>query len=433
METTSFTIKNIIPRMILDSRGYPTVEVDIFLENNSFGRASVPSGASTGSNEVLELRDNDHMYAGKNVSKALLNIKNIISPKIISKSFFSQRDFDETLINLDGTKNKSNLGANAILALSLAYAKACASSLGVELYEYIRQQYTWSKEMSIPTPLINVLNGGKHATASTDVQEWMIVPTASTSFADALEKSAEVFYVLRDEMKKRGEGAVGDEGGFPLSHTKGNEEALKLLSNIVIKAGYVPGKDFCFALDVASSELYADNHYTLEADNVAYTSQEMVSWLQYLTEKYPIVSVEDGLSENDWKTWKDYTKQNNTGKAIQLVGDDLFVTNTFFIEKGIAEKVANAVLIKPNQIGTLTETAEAILLAQKHGYNTIISHRSGETEDVTIAHLAVASGAGQIKTGSLSRSERLAKYNELLRISEKVHIFSQPFKTIQPL
>lgn len=411
--------------MILDSRGYPTVEVELTLTEGGFGRASVPSGASTGSHEASELRDDAILYGGKGVEKALSNISSVIAPACIGKAFDSQKSFDAFLRELDGTQNKQVLGANAILAVSLAFAKACAHGSQRELYEYLRAEYPWQNEMSIPTPLINVLNGGKHASASTDVQEWMLVPKKASTFAEAVEKSARVFYTLRDEMKKRGQSGVGDEGGFPLTNANGNEDALKLLSNAVIASGFVPGEDFSFALDVASSELYKDDHYELACDHVTYTGREMINWLQSLSSRYPIVSIEDGLAEDDWASWKTYTQES--GSTIQLVGDDLFVTNTFFIEKGIKEQVANSVLIKPNQIGTLSETADAIMLAQKHGYTTIISHRSGETEDVTIAHLAVASGAGQIKTGSLSRTERLAKYNELLRISEKVKNYHNRF------
>lgn len=422
---TSFTPHTIIGRMILDSRGYPTVEVELTLAENGFGRASVPSGASTGSHEALELRDGDIFFGGKGVNKALANISSVIAPACIGKTFDSQKSFDAFLRELDGTPNKEALGANALLAVSLSFAKACAQASQKELYDYLRAEYPWQNEMSIPTPLINVLNGGKHASASTDVQEWMLVPKKAKTFAEAIEKSARVFYTLRDEMKKRGQSGVGDEGGFPLTNAGGNEDALKLLSNAVLASGFTLGEDFSFALDVASSELYKDKHYELGCDHVTYTGREMINWLQSISTRYPIVSIEDGLSEDDWSSWKTYTKES--GAVMQLVGDDLFVTNTFFIEKGINEQVANAVLIKPNQIGTLSETADAIMLAQKHGYATIISHRSGETEDVTIAHLAVASGAGQIKTGSLSRTERLAKYNELLRISEKVTKYSNHF------
>lgn len=411
--------------MILDSRGYPTVEVDITLVDGSFGRASVPSGASTGAHEAHELRDGGEPFGGQGVEKALQNIRNI-TENLLSSEFTSQRVFDEHLISLDGTPNKTNLGANAILALSLAFAKASSASSNQELYEYIRSQYRWIEDVSLPMPLINVLNGGKHATASTDVQEWMIVPVGAKTYDEAIEYGIRVFYALRKIMKARGTSAVGDEGGFPLSHAKGNSEALVVLTQAVNDAGLVLGTDIAFALDVAASEFFSDGKYMLDADGLQLDSREMISWLSELTQKYPIVSIEDGLSEEDWENWT--VLETVLGASTQLVGDDLFVTNTEYIQKGIDLKAANAVLIKLNQIGTLTETADAILLAHKNGMKAIISHRSGETEDTTIAHLAVASGAGQIKTGSLSRTERLAKYKELLRISERVSAFSKTFK-----
>ncbi len=418
-------ITTITPRMILDSRGYPTVEVDIVLDNLFFGRASVPSGASTGSHEALELRDNDQMYDGKGVTKAINYISKDISEIISGKDFTSQRAFDTALCEADGTKNKSHFGANTLLALSLAFAKAVARSRNQEFFEYIRNEYDFTKKMTLPMPMINVLNGGRHATASTDIQEWMIIPIGANSYSQAIEMGTSVFYALRKIMAKRGTSAVGDEGGFPLSNVTNNKEALILLMEAVKESGFIAGTDIAFALDVAASEFYENESYSLTSENRKLSSLEMISWFSELISSFPIVSIEDGLAEDDWESWKTLT--HDLGKTTQLVGDDLFVTNTQFIQKGIDMGVGNSVLIKPNQIGTLSETADAILLAQANNFNTIISHRSGETEDTSIAHIAVASGAGQIKTGSFSRTERLAKYNELLRISEKIKDFNNPF------
>ncbi len=409
-------IQRLTPRMILDSRGYPTVEVDCVLENGCLGRASVPSGASTGSHEAVELRDGEREYNGNGMKKVITNIQGPITRLLVGKDIVSQRDLDSLLIKLDGTENKANLGANAMLAVSLAYAKACALDKKVPLYKHLREIYVWSKEPRVPVPLINVLNGGKHASSSTDIQEWMIVPLRAKSFAQALEQSAEVFYALRDIMKKRGSSAVGDEGGFPISNVTSNRDALTILTEAVSKTDLVLGEDIGFALDVAASEFYSDGVYSLQRDQKSLSEREMILYLQELVRDYPIVSIEDGLSEDAWGGWQELTKV--LGGAIQLVGDDLFVTNTHYIQRGGDEGVANAVLIKPNQIGTLSETVDAIELAHKLGKRAIVSHRSGETEDTTIAHLAVASGCGQIKTGSLSRSERLTKYNELIRITE---------------
>lgn len=418
-------ITHITPRMILDSRGYPTVEVDIVLDGVHIGRASVPSGASTGIHEALELRDNDEAYGGKGVSKAIEYIAHELKDALSEKEFATQRDFDTLLCTLDGTNNKSHFGSNAVLALSLAYGKAVAKSRNQEFFEYIRGEYAFTLPMSLPMPLVNVLNGGKHAKASTDVQEWMIVPIGAKTFNEAVQMGTKVFYTLRAIMDTKGTSAVGDEGGFPLAHVSNNKEALLLLMDAVSKSGFTPGKDIAFALDVASSEFYSNGSYSLSSDHLILDSAQMISWLEELATQFPIISIEDGLAEDDWDAWKSLTEK--VGTKIQLVGDDLFVTNVDYIQKGIDMNVANAVLIKPNQIGTLSETVDAILLAQSHGYHTIISHRSGETEDTSIAHLAVASGAGQIKTGSFSRTERLAKYNELLRISEKVTLFTSPF------
>lgn len=409
-------IQRLTPRMILDSRGYPTVEVDCVLENGCLGRASVPSGASTGSHEAVELRDGEREYNGNGMKKVISNIQGPITRLLVGKDIVSQRDLDSLLIKLDGTENKANLGANAMLAVSLAYAKACALDKKVPLYKHLREIYVWSKEPRVPVPLINVLNGGKHASSSTDIQEWMIVPLRAKSFAQALEQSAEVFYALRDIMKKRGSSAVGDEGGFPISNVTSNRDALTILTEAVSKTDLVLGEDVGFALDVAASEFYSDGVYSLQRDQKSLSEREMILYLQELVRDYPVVSIEDGLSEDAWGGWQELTKV--LGGAIQLVGDDLFVTNTHYIQRGGDEGVANAVLIKPNQIGTLSETVDAIELAHKLGKRAIVSHRSGETEDTTIAHLAVASGCGQIKTGSLSRSERLTKYNELIRITE---------------
>lgn len=402
--------------MILDSRGYPTVEVDCVLEGGVLGRASVPSGASTGSHEAVELRDGEVEYDGKGVSKAIANINGPITKMLVGKDIASQRDLDELLIKLDGTENKAKLGANATLAVSLAYAKSCAISKKMPLYKHLREIYVWSKEAVVPVPLINVLNGGRHASFSTDIQEWMIVPIKASSFAEALEQSAKIFYCLREIMKERGSSAVGDEGGFPISHVSSNKEAITILIQAVEKANLVLGEDVAFALDVAASEFYSEGVYKLERDNIILSESEMITYLEGLVRDYPIISIEDGLSEDAWGGWRQLT--SSLGGSIQIVGDDLFVTNTKYIRRAGEENVANAVLIKPNQIGTLSETVDAIELAHKLGKRVIVSHRSGETEDTTIAHLAVASGCGQIKTGSLSRSERLAKYNELLRITE---------------
>ncbi len=418
-------ITKITSRMILDSRGYPTVEVDLLLEDTYVGRASVPSGTSTGSHEALELRDNDSKFEGKGVTKALSYIQNQLSKNLTGKDFTSQREFDSVLCALDGTPNKSHFGANSLLALSLAFSKASAKYTHLELYEYIRTQFEFPREMSLPMPQINVLNGGRHATSSTDVQEWMILPVGAKSYSEAIEIGTKVFYSLRKIMTKRGMSAVGDEGGFPLSSVQKNKEALIILTAAVTDAGLIPGKDIAFGLDVAASEFFENGTYNLTSENKKLSSKEMISWLTDLAEEFPVITIEDGLAEDDWDSWKELTEQ--LGKKIQLVGDDLFVTNTTFIQKGIDMLAGNAVLIKLNQIGTLSETVDAIILAQKNNLNTIISHRSGETEDTTIAHIAVASGAGQIKTGSFSRTERLAKYNELLRISEKINIFNNPF------
>lgn len=401
-------------RQILDSRGNPTVEVDILLDNGTMGRAAVPSGASTGSREAIELRDGDpKRYAGKGVLKAIKNIHTKIAPKLIGIEVTEQVLIDNLLIELDGTKNKSKLGANAMLGVSLAVAKAAANELELPLFQYLGG--TNAKEL--PVPMMNVLNGGAHADNNVDIQECMIMPVGADSFSTALRMGAEIFHHLKAVLKKRKYGtAVGDEGGFA-PNLKSNEEAIEVILEAVQNAGYQVGKDILLALDVAASELYSNNKYTLEAEKKSkLSSDEMVDFIAGLVKKYPIISVEDGLAENDWAGWKRLTDM--IGKTTQIVGDDIFVTNTEILAKGIQEKVANSILIKVNQIGTLTETLNAVEMAKRAGYTAVISHRSGETEDATIADIAVAVNAGQIKTGSLCRTDRVAKYNQLLRIEE---------------
>lgn len=419
-------IEKIIARQILDSRGNPTVEADVILKNGAFGRAAVPSGASTGSHEALELRDGDEAFGGQGVSRAVKNITEKILPAMKGLDASNQELIDQTMIELDGTPNKSSLGANAILAVSLASAHAAAAAKNIPLYQHINQ-LAGQPEMSLPMPMINVLNGGAHAAHSTDVQESMIVPIDADTMADAIRIGAEVFYALKKVLNEAGyPTTVGDEGGFAPNVKNGNQEALELLKTAVEKAGYRLGNDVAFALDVAASEFYVDGRYKLTAEDRILDSTEMIHWLKILIEKYPIVSIEDGLDEDDWQSWQKLTEEL---KNTQLVGDDLLVTNVERIQKAVDMKAANAVLIKLNQIGTLTETLQAIKLAKANDFSVIISHRSGETEDVTITHLAVGTGAGQIKTGSLSRSERVAKYNELLRIAEQNHNLklSKPF------
>lgn len=406
-------IKDIKAREILDSRGNPTVEVDVLLESGAKGRAAVPSGASTGSKEALELRDNDpKRYQGKGVLKAVNNVNTIIKDALIGLESSNQRQIDETMINLDGTENKTNLGANATLGVSLAVLKATAKEKNIPLYKY------FGDEISLPRPMMNILNGGAHADNNLDFQEFMIIPNAK-SFKEILRIGSEVFHTLKKVLKENGfNTGVGDEGGFaPNLNT--NEEALDMLMEAIKEAGYTPGKDVNFALDVAASEFYEDGIYNLKGANKKLTSNELVDYYQTLIDKYPIISIEDPVDEEDWEGFRKMTEKY--GDKIQLVGDDLFVTNIKYLQKGIDNKAGNAILIKLNQIGTFTETLETINLAKENGYKTIISHRSGETEDVTIADLAVALNLGQIKTGSLSRSERTAKYNELLRIEEDLN------------
>ncbi len=406
-------IKDIKAREILDSRGNPTVEVDVLLESGAKGRAAVPSGASTGSKEALELRDNDpKRYQGKGVLKAVNNVNTIIKKFLIGLESSNQRQIDETMIKLDGTENKTNLGANATLGVSLAVLKATAKEKNIPLYKY------FGDEISLPRPMMNILNGGAHADNNLDFQEFMIIPNAK-NFKETLRIGSEVFHTLKKVLKENGfNTGVGDEGGFaPNLNT--NEEALDMLMEAIKEAGYTPGKDVNFALDVAASEFYEDGIYNLKGANKKLTSNELVDYYQTLIDKYPIISIEDPVDEEDWKGFRKMTEKY--GDKIQLVGDDLFVTNIKYLQKGIDNKAGNAILIKLNQIGTFTETLETINLAKENGYKTIISHRSGETEDVTIADLAVALNLGQIKTGSLSRSERTAKYNELLRIEEDLN------------
>lgn len=406
-------IKDIKAREILDSRGNPTVEVDVLLESGAKGRAAVPSGASTGSKEALELRDNDpKRYQGKGVLKAVNNVNTIIKKFLIGLESSHQRQIDETMIKLDGTENKTNLGANATLGVSLAVLKATAKEKNIPLYKF------FGDEISLPRPMMNILNGGAHADNNLDFQEFMIIPNAK-NFKETLRIGSEVFHTLKKVLKENGfNTGVGDEGGFaPNLNT--NEEALDMLMEAIKEAGYTPGKDVNFALDVAASEFYEDGIYNLKGANKKLTSNELVDYYQTLIDKYPIISIEDPVDEEDWEGFRKMTEKY--GDKIQLVGDDLFVTNIKYLQKGIDNKAGNAILIKLNQIGTFTETLETINLAKENGYKTIISHRSGETEDVTIADLAVALNLGQIKTGSLSRSERTAKYNELLRIEEDLN------------
>jgi len=423
------SIKDIKAREILDSRGNPTVEVEITLQDNSFGMASVPSGASTGSHEAVELRDGDKTrYGGKGVKKAVENVNKVIAKALIGKEW-NQETLDREMIKIDGTENKGQLGANAILGVSLAFAKAMAKSEGKELYEYFESIANSGKKMSLPVPMMNILNGGKHAENSTDLQEFMIMPIGAPSFKEALRYGTEVFHALKKILAERELGtSVGDEGGFAPS-LPSNSAAIEIILEAIKKAGYVAGKDISIAIDAAASELYKDGKYYLKTENKILSSEEMVAYYEDWTNKYPIVSIEDGLAEDDWAGYELMTKK--LGNKVQIVGDDLFVTNTKRLAEGIKRKVANSILIKLNQIGTVTETIEAINMASEAGYTSVVSHRSGETEDTTIADLVVGLGTGQIKTGSLCRSERVAKYNQLLRIEEELGskaLFVNPFK-----
>ena len=413
-----FIISNVKARQVLDSRGNPTVEAEVFLKNGGYGRAIVPSGASTGSGEALELRDGDpKYYGGKGVLKAVWNVNSKIRDILVGNSS-DQHFVDEILINLDGTEGKSNLGANAILAVSLANAKANARALRLPFYQHIANIAGTTDEMSLPMPMMNVMNGGAHADFATDFQEYMIIPRSAGNIADAVRMGAEVFHALKSVLSERGyPTTVGDEGGYAPKVQNGNDEPLECIKLAVEKAGYRFGGDIAIALDIAASEFFDEGgRYILKANGESKTAAEMIEWYDRITRNYPILSIEDGLAENDWQNWRNMTEY--LGARVQLVGDDLFVTNPKLLKKGIKEGVANAILIKPNQIGTLTETIAAVLIAKNAGYRTVMSHRSGETEDVSIAHLAVGLGTGQIKTGSLSRTERIAKYNELIRIAD---------------
>lgn len=407
-------------RQILDSRGNPTVECDVTLENGVMGRAAVPSGASTGSNEAIELRDGDNkVYLGKGVLKAVGNVNSAIAQAIIGMDSEQQKEIDEKMIALDGTPNKSKLGANAILSVSLAVAKASSNALNIPLYDYFASPNKDNAQKLLPLPMMNIINGGQHADFATDIQEFMIMPVGAKSFSQALQMGSEVFHHLGKVLKSKGYATtVGDEGGYAPRVKNGNAEALELIIQAVTNAGYTPGDDIVFALDVAASELLHDGNYVLKAEKETFTGKQMVDWLAQLAANYPIVSIEDGLGESDWDNWIYLTQM--IGNKVQLVGDDLLVTNIEFLDKAIQLKAGNAILIKLNQIGTVTETIKAIEMARVAGWNSVVSHRSGETEDTTIAHLAVGLGTGQIKTGSLSRTDRVAKYNELLRIEEQL-------------
>jgi enolase len=406
-------IVDVVSREILDSRGNPTVEADVLLESGVMGRAAVPSGASTGSREAIELRDgNAQRYLGKGVLQAVENVNTEISEAIVGLDAEEQAFIDKTLIELDGTENKSRLGANAILAVSMAVAKAAAEEAGLPLYRY----FGGSGPMQMPVPMMNVINGGAHANNSLDIQECMIMPVGQSSFREALRCGAEIFHALKKLTDKKGyPTTVGDEGGFA-PNVSGTQEALHLILEAISAAGYTPGQDVLLALDCASSEFYKDGKYVLEGEGLTLTSEGFADYLATLVDKFPIVSIEDGMAENDWAGWKTLTEK--LGKRVQLVGDDLFVTNVKILREGIAQGIANSILIKVNQIGSLTETFASVELAKRSNYTAVISHRSGETEDSTIADIAVGLNALQIKTGSLSRSDRIAKYNQLLRIEE---------------
>ena len=408
-------ITDVYAREILDSRGNPTVEVDVVLTDGTIGRAAVPSGASTGAFEAVELRDGDKTrFMGKGVLKAVENVNLLISPEVEGLNPYDQPGLDQLLKELDGTENKGKLGANAILGVSLATAKAAAESLGLPLYQYLGGVN--AKEL--PVPMMNILNGGKHADNNVDIQEFMIMPIGASSFAEGLRMGTEVYHSLKAVlMEKSLATAIGDEGGFAPS-LQSNEDALLCIVDAIQRAGYQPGEDVALALDVAATELYENGTYNLAGEGLKKTSEEMIDFYEGLIKRYPIVSIEDGLDEEDWEGWRNMTER--LGDRVQLVGDDLFVTNPERLARGIKEKCANSILIKLNQIGTLTETLDAIEMAKRAGYTSVISHRSGETEDVTLAHVAVAVNAGMIKTGAPARTERVAKYNELLRIEEEL-------------
>lgn len=413
-------IQSLKARQILDSRGNPTVEADVYLEDGTFGRAAVPSGASTGINEAIELRDKDpKKYNGKSVLKAVENIKTEISSKLIGMDVTRQKEIDNAMIELDGTENKARLGANAILAVSLSCAHAAAKSKNLPLYQYIAEIFENSNKLSLPLPMMNIINGGKHGGWAADIQEFMIFPIGAQTFSEAIQIGAEVFQTLGKVLHDKGyTTTVGDEGGYAPILKSGNAEAFDLMIEAVEKSGYKVNKDVVFGIDAASSEFFEDGVYNLKSENKKLNTDEMIDWLASLAEKYPIVSMEDPLDQQDWDGWKKLTKK--LGSKIQLVGDDLLVTNVKFLKRGIEEKAGNTILVKVNQIGTLSETIEAVKMANLAGWKAVISHRSGETEDTTIAHLVVGMATGQIKTGSLSRSDRTAKYNELLRIEEEL-------------
>ncbi len=408
-------IIDVYAREVLDSRGNPTVEVEVTTESGGFGRALVPSGASTGEYEAVELRDGDkNRYLGKGVEQAVKNVNEIIAPELVGIDVTRQNIIDATMIELDGTENKGKLGANAILGVSMACAHAAANLLEVPLYTYLGG----FNAKTLPTPMMNILNGGEHADNNVDIQEFMVMPVGADSFKEALRMGAEIFHSLKKVLSEKGlNTAVGDEGGFA-PNLSSNEEALQTIVEAIEKAGYKPGEEVKLAMDVASSEMYEDGKYVLKGEGVTRTSEEMVDWYEEMVNKYPIVSIEDGLDENDWEGHKLLTER--LGDRVQLVGDDLFVTNTKRLARGIEQGVGNSILIKVNQIGTLTETFDAIEMAKRAGYTAVISHRSGETEDATIADIAVATNAGQIKTGAPSRTDRVAKYNQLLRIEDEL-------------
>ena len=407
-------ITKIIGRQIIDSRGNPTVEADVYLNEKFFGRAAVPSGASTGSREALELRDKDQsIFNGKSVYKAVQYINNDINNFLVGKDAANQKDIDSLLIDLDGTSNKNKLGANTTLAVSLAVSKAVSKAQGLNLYQHLN---TKKNEFSMPVPMMNIINGGSHANNNVDIQEFMIMPVGAPNFFDAIRYGVEVFHKLGKILNDKGyETTVGDEGGFA-PNLSSNNEAIEIILLAIEQCGYIPGQDIYLALDVASSEFYSDGIYLLQSENKKFNNDEIINYFSDWVSKYPIISIEDPLDENDWDGWKKITSE--LGKKIQLVGDDLFVTNTNIFKEGIEKNIANAILIKLNQIGTLTETLDAIQMAKENKYRTIISHRSGETEDTFISDLSVATNAGQIKTGSLSRTDRVCKYNQLLRINE---------------
>ena len=415
MSKSSSMIKAIMGREIIDSRGNPTVEADVILESGAIGRAAVPSGASTGAREAIELRDGDaKRYGGKGVTQAVKHVNNEIREALLGKNAADQVDIDNTMLALDGTDNKSKLGANAILAVSMACARAAAANEGKPLYEYLNT----GDDYLMPVPMMNIINGGAHADNSVDLQEFMVMPVGAPSVAEAIRYGAEIFHALKKVLHNKGMNtSVGDEGGFA-PDLPSNEAAIEVILEAIDKAGYKAGEDVMIAIDAASSEFYKDGKYVLASENKSLTASEFIDVLEDWVNKYPIISIEDGLAEDDWDGWKEITER--LGNRVQLVGDDLFVTNTKIFQQGIDKHITNSILIKVNQIGTLTETLAAIDMAKKAGYTAVISHRSGETEDTIIADLAVATGVGQIKTGSMSRSDRVAKYNQLIRISEEL-------------